>query len=171
MGEIFTKDITAYSGDGGYYLIASPVGEVNPENITNMLSNNYDLYRFNQSAPVVNGISLEWENYKQESFSLEPGKGYLYANDHDVTLQFTGTPYNGESTITLTKTDIVDWSGWNLVGNPFAQTAYITKAFYTMNGTGSEVVAGTGNSIEAMEGIFVIAEQNNEEMTIASVPK
>ena len=168
VGEIFTKDITAYSGDGGYYLIASPVGEVNPENITNMLSNNYDLYRFNQSAPVVNGISLEWENYKQESFSLEPGKGYLYANDHDVTLQFTGTPYNGESTITLTKTDIVDWSGWNLVGNPFAQTAYITKAFYTMNGTGSEVVAGTGNSIEAMEGIFVIAEQNNEEMTFST---
>ena len=168
VGEIFTKDITAYSGDGGYYLIASPVGEVNPENITNMLSNNYDLYRFNQSAPVVNGISLEWENYKQESFSLEPGKGYLYANDHNVTLQFTGTPYNGESTITLTKTDIVDWSGWNLVGNPFAQTAYITKAFYTMNGTGSEVVAGTGNSIEAMEGIFVIAEQNNEEMTFST---
>ena len=168
VGEIFTKDITAYSGDGGYYLIASPVGEVNPENITNMLSNNYDLYRFNQSAPVVNGISLEWENYKQESFSLEPGKGYLYANDHDVTLQFTGTPYNGESTITLTKTDIVDWSGWNLVGNPFAQTAYITKAFYTMNGTGSEVVAGTGNSIEAMEGIFVIAEQNNEEKTFST---
>jgi hypothetical protein len=168
VGEIFTKDITAYSGDGGYYLIASPVGEVNPENITNMLSNNYDLYRFNQSAPIVNGISLEWENYKQESFSIEPGKGYLYANDHDVTLQFTGTPYNGESTITLTKTDIVDWSGWNLVGNPFAQTAYITKAFYTMNGTGSEVVAGTGNSIEAMEGIFVIAEQNNEEMTFST---
>ena len=168
VGEIFTKDITAYSGNGGYYLIASPVGEVNPENITNMLSNNYDLYRFNQSAPVVNGISLEWENYKQESFSLGPGKGYLYANDHDVTLQFTGTPYNGESTITLTKTDIVDWSGWNLVGNPFAQTAYITKAFYTMNGTGSEVVAGTGNSIEAMEGIFVIAEQNNEEMTFST---
>ena len=133
-----------------------------------MLSNNYDLYRFNQSAPVVNGISLEWENYKQESFSLEPGKGYLYANDHDVTLQFTGTAYNGENTITLTKTDNVDWSGWNLVGNPFAQTAYITKAFYTMNGTGSEVVAGTGNSIEAMEGIFVIAEQNNEEMTFST---
>lgn len=165
---LFTKDITAYSGDGGYYLIASPVGEVNPENITNMLSNNYDLYRFNQSAPVVNGISLEWENYKQESFSLEPGKGYLYANDHDVTLQFTGTAYNGENTITLTKTNNVDWSGWNLVGNPFAQTAYITKAFYTMNGTGSEVVAGTGNSIEAMEGIFVIAEQNNEEMTFST---
>ncbi len=168
VGERFTKDITAYSGDGGYYLIASPIGEVNPENITNMLSNNYDLYRFNQSAPVVNGISLEWENYKQESFSLEPGKGYLYANDHDVTLQFTGTAYNGENTITLTKTDNVDWSGWNLVGNPFAQTAYITKAFYTMNGTGSEVVAGTSNSIEAMEGIFVIAEQNNEEMTFST---
>ncbi len=166
----FTKDITAYTegSKDHYYLIASPVGEVNPENITNMLSNNYDLYRFNQSAPVVNGISLEWENYKQESFSLEPGKGYLYANDHDVTLQFTGTAYNGENAITLTKTDNVDWSGWNLVGNPFAQTAYITKAFYTMNGTGSEVVAGTSNSIEAMEGIFVIAEQNNEEMTFST---
>ena len=173
VGEIFTKDIAAYSGDGGYYLIASPTGEVNPENVTNMLSNSYDLYRFNQSALANDqGVTLEWENYKQEGenyhFNLEPGKGYLYANDHDVTLRFTGVAYSGEGKVTLTKTDNVDWSGWNLVGNPFAQTAYITKPFYTMNGTGSEVVAGTGNSVEAMEGVFVIANQNGEEMTFST---
>jgi len=170
---LFTKDIAAYSGDGGYYLIASPTGEVNPENVTNMLSNSYDLYRFNQSALANDqGVTLEWENYKQEGenyhFNLEPGKGYLYANDHDVTLRFTGVAYSGEGKVTLTKTDNVDWSGWNLVGNPFAQTAYITKPFYTMNGTGSEVVAGTGNSVEAMEGVFVIANQNGEEMTFST---
>ena len=173
VGETFTKDIAAYSGDGGYYLIASPTGEVNPENVTNMLSNSYDLYRFNQSALANDqGVTLEWENYKQEGenyhFNLEPGKGYLYANDHDVTLRFTGVAYSGEGKVTLTKTDNVDWSGWNLVGNPFAQTAYITKPFYTMNGTGSEVVAGTGNSVEAMEGVFVIANQNGEEMTFST---
>ena len=48
----FTKDITAYTENSKdhYYLIASPIGEVNPENVTNMLANNYDLYYFNQSA-------------------------------------------------------------------------------------------------------------------------
>ncbi|MBQ8957346.1 MAG: fibronectin type III domain-containing protein [Bacteroidales bacterium] len=170
VGEIFTKDITAYTegSKDRYYLIASPIGEVSPENVTDMLSNSYDLYRFNQNPTLVDGIGLEWENYKAESFNLEPGKGYLYANSQNVTLTFTGVPYSGNDKVTLTKTNDVDWSGWNLVGNPFAQTAYITKTFYTMNDNGSEVIAGTGNSIEAMEGVFVIANQDGEEMSFGT---
>ncbi|MBR1513997.1 MAG: fibronectin type III domain-containing protein [Bacteroidales bacterium] len=170
VGEIFTKDITAYTAGSKdrYYLIASPIGEVSPENVTDMLSNSYDLYRFNQNPTLADGIGLEWENYKAESFNLEPGKGYLYANSQNVTLKFTGVPYSGNSIVTLTKTDDVEWSGWNLVGNPFAQTAYITKTFYTMNDNGSEVIAGTGNSIEVMEGVFVIANQDGEEMTFGT---
>lgn len=68
VGEIFTKDITAYSGDGGYYLIASPIGEVSPENVINMCENNYDLYAFDQAE------DLEWRNYEAGSFNLEAGK-------------------------------------------------------------------------------------------------
>ena len=160
--QTFTKDIAAYTETGGYYLIASPIGEVNPENVTNMLENNHDLYYFNQSE------ELEWRNYEAEHFNLLPGKGYLYANSENVTLTFTGAPYNGTGEVELVKDDGADFPGWNLVGNPFDQTAYITKPFYTMNPEGTEIIAGTGNSVQAMEGIFVIAEEDEETMTFST---
>ena len=153
--------------DGGYYLIASPVGNVNPLDVTNMTSNNFDLYRFNQAA------DLEWENWKEEDaehyhFNLEASKGYLYAHQTDVTLIFTGTPYTGSGEVTLSKTTGVDFKGWNLVGNPFNEIAYIDREFYTMNGDGSEIMAATSNSIAPMEGIFVIANTDGETMTFTT---
>lgn len=160
--QSFTIDIAAYSGNGGYYLIASPIGESDPAGVENMLANDFDLYYFDQSQ------DLEWINYEAGAFNLVAGKGYLYANSEDVTLKFTGAPYSGNGEVALVKDDNANLSGWNLVGNPFAQTAYVTKAFYTMNGDGSEVIAGTGNSVEPMEGIFVIAETDGEVMTFST---
>ncbi|MBP5572606.1 MAG: T9SS type A sorting domain-containing protein [Bacteroidales bacterium] len=132
-----------------------------------MTANNFDLYRFNQSA------SLEWENYKAEGehyhFNLEAGKGYLYANSGNVTLSFTGYPYNGDGQVTLTKDNDPTFAGWNLVGNPFPQNAYITKSFYIINPTGrAAVIAGTGNQVEAMEGVFVVAAEEGEVMTFTT---
>lgn len=56
------------------------------------------------------------------------------------------------------KTTGAEWEGWNLVGNPFNQTAYISDArpFYTMNDDGSEIMAAETNTIAAMEGVFEI---------------
>ena len=179
--QTFTKPITAYTSDKDrYYLIASPIGTVSPENVTNMLSNSFDLYRFNQSAAANDqGITLEWENYKQVGnnyhFNLEPGKGYLYANsgngsDDHVTLTFTGTPIEGTTyKIPLVKDDAAEFAGWNLVGNPFAQTAYIgNRSFYVMNGDGTEITTSEANSIAPMEGIFVIANTDGEELTFST---
>jgi len=162
----FTKDIIGYSANAKdrYYLIASPIGTVSPTNVTNMLANDYDLYYFEQNP----GDDLEWRNYEASAFNLTLGKGYLYANIQNVTLTFSGTPYYGNGEVTLSKADNVRFSGWNLVGNPFAQTAYITKPFYTMNGTGTEIIPGSGNSVEAMEGIFVIADNDGETMTFST---
>ena len=164
--QTFTKDIAGYTegSNDHYYLLASPIGEVNPENVTNMLSNNYDLYYFDQAQ------DLEWINYQIEggSYNLLSSTGYLYANSEDVTLTFTGFPYSGNGEVTLTKTNDADFSGWNLVGNPFAQTAYIDREFYVMNEFGTEIIAGEGNSVAAMEGIFVIAENDGETMTFST---
>ena len=164
-GQTFTKDITAYTENGGYYLIASPIGEVDPENVENMLANSYDLYWFDQSQ------ELEWRNYKQDGgFNLVSGKGYLYANSADITLSFTGTPYSGNGEVRLAYDEEAGFTGWNLVGNPFAETAYIAdgRDFYVMNEEGSEIVPAESNNIAAMEGVFVLANADGETMTFTT---
>ena len=165
LAPVITLDVVGYgNSDGGYVLIASPVGTVSPENVTNMLENDFDLYAFDQSQ------DLEWRNYKANTFDLEPGKGYLYANSEDVTLVFPGIPYNNNGEITLSKTTGAEWEGWNLVGNPYNEMAYIEdgRDFYTMNAEGSEIMASTSNSIEAMEGVFVIAESDSETIVFTT---
>ncbi len=162
----FTKDIIHYTGTSDhYYLIASPVGEVSPENVTDMLSPSYDLYYYDQTQ------EKEWVNYKRNpgntnldpEFSLEPGKGYLYANSNDVTLKFIGAPFTATEPFEVSlvydaganqNTDLI---GWNLVGNPFPVDAYIDRDFfYRTNLENTELEAESG-AIAPMEGVFVRA--------------
>jgi hypothetical protein len=173
--EFYIKHIDAYSGDGGYYLIASPIGQVNPSNVSGMLDNSYDLYYFNQAQ------ELEWINYKPNTgnndpgFNLEPGKGYLYANSGNngqgIDLVFTGTAYTGSGQVTLALESGAEFEGMNLVGNPFADTAYIVEGrpFYRLDQIGAEVMtdASTG-AIEPMEGVFVNAESADEPITFTT---
>ena len=172
----FTKDITGYNTGGGYYLIASPIGDVNPGDVDQIFANTYDLYRFNQAAtPDSEGLAKEWENYRihQSDFNLVSGCGYLYANSNDVTLTFTGFPYDGDGKVTLVKNvgqnTTTNLEGWNLVGNPFAETAYIAdgRSFYKMNDTRTNLMEGSG-AIPAMEGVFVLAETDGENMTFTT---
>ena len=169
-GTQYSKPISAYTEHGGYYLIASPIGTISPEYVTNMLTNTYDLYRFNQTA------NIEWENYKNTTdhpdfTTMESGKGYLYANSNNVVLNFTGTPYSGNGAVTLSKTEGVTWSGWNLIGNPFGTAATLNKPFYKMNteGTALSAQVEANNNVTAMEGVFVQASTNNETATFTQV--
>ncbi len=169
--ETFTKEIVGYGeSNGGYYLIASPVVEpIMPSEENGFLTNAFDLYRFNQ-----NGVNaLEWENWKAEEnyhYPIENGRGYLYASHDSTTLTFSGTPYSGNGQVTLTKTDGVTFEGWNLVGNPFPTMAFIDdgRPFYTVNGDGSQIIGVVGHSIEVMEAIFVVAEEDGETMTFTT---
>ena len=172
------KDIAAYTDvDDHWYLISSPVGEVDPDDVTNMLSDDYDLYYFDQGA----GDGLEWINRKIDGteindFNLELGKGYLYANNgggenETVTITFPGEAHTQEVTVNLVKVEGVDWSGWNLIGNPFNdQVSLGTRPFYVMNDENaevSEVVAAERNYLEPMEGAFVIAEDDGEQLHLS----
>ena len=159
----FNLPITAYTNNSGYYLIASPVGEVEVENVTNLLANSFDLYYFDQSQ------DKEWVNYKQGEgnnagfTTLESGKGYLYANSEDVELTFTGTPISSDEPveIELVKIANAEFSGINLIGNPFAEEAYLVsedgigQAYYRLDPTDNIFKAVDDNSaIAAMEGVL-----------------
>ena len=187
--EGYVKPITGYgTGAGCYYLIASPIGDVAPTDVANMINKDseghdtqtgYDLYYFDHA------LDMEWVTYKQQTgasnphFDLETGTGYLYANSQNVTLVFTGQAHNTqdmEIELNLTETAsgyTIDLPGWNLVGNPYAELAYIDivseeRPFYTMNGGGTAFEAVTGGSIDPMEGIFVVAEEDGETMTFTT---
>ena len=156
----------------GWYLIAAPVGTTSVSDIINLIGStttDYDLFRFNQAA------ELEWENYNDDEhgshyqFDLEPGRGYLYANAANVTLTFFDMSEENTYDVTLSKTtDNPDsyMRGWNLIGNPFSETATINKSgFYRMNSGHTEIIVAEDANIAAMEGIFVQATENNEVVT------
>ena len=154
------------STNGGYYLIASPV-TVAPEDVPGMTEGEFDLYYFDESQDD------EWRNWKANEgghFDLEPGMGYLYAHKTGVTLTFEGEAYegNGEVTLHRTSTNTGSYQGWNLVGNPYTEKAYIDRDYYVMNdsGTDFELADREDNYVNPMEGIFVIADENNETETM-----
>ncbi|MBQ2188484.1 MAG: T9SS type A sorting domain-containing protein [Bacteroidales bacterium] len=161
----------------GWYLIAAPVGTTAAASISNLTSNSYDLFRFNQA------VENEWENYNDDTyghnhFALEPGRGYLYANSNDVTLTFFDQSTSNSNDVTLTYSGAntnPKMRGWNLIGNPFATTATIkdsdnnAKPFYRMNDTHTDLIpeTTTGN-VNPMEGIFVHTTTNNEVVTFTT---
>ena len=185
----YPKPIAGWSnaepGVSNFYLIASPIGDVAPTAVTiegdataTMVSDSYDLYYFDHNR------DLEWVNYKDANGNpgafnlLESGKGYLYANLNDVTLVFTGTGRtSGTETIELAYVNegdgyTIDLPGWNLLGNPFADNAYLVsdnsyRSFYTM-GVNGNYLSVTGDVINAMEGIFVKANGTGESVTFTT---
>ena len=161
--QAVTKTINAYTAGGGYYLIAVPFEEINPEEVEDMLANVYDLYQYGEAE-------REWLNHKDESFDLEAGKGYLYANSDTLMLNFSGVPYNGDGSVILHKTGDGETAGWNLVGNPFNERAYIDREFYVMSADGSEIVLAERDYIKPLEGVFVIANEDGETLTFSTTP-
>lgn len=186
VAPTFTKHIIGYASDEGgsngnnYYLIASPLADaVAPTTVDGMITDEYgtdvtpatstyDLYSFDEAE------DLEWQNYRAASnFNLVNGQGYLYASKEGTTLTFTGAPYSGDTkevTLSMTDNENADFQGWNLVGNPFTDLAYIDRPFYRMDATGTRVLAEeqTG-AIQVMEGVFVIATEDEEHMAFSTV--
>ena len=174
--EAITLDIPANQ----WNLIASPVGTKSVTEIDNLRKdNNYDFYYFDQAQ------ELEWINDKPEGFDPEApeyaisemvaGKGYLYAHSdaETRTLTFPGDANTDAVTVTLNKTDAVaglEFPDWNLVGNPYNVQAYIERPFYRME-EGAFVPEPVYGAINRMEGVFVVANEDGEEMTFGTEAK
>ena len=157
IDDEFTFDIIGYTGvNDHYYLIASPV-TVDPATVEGMTTGDFDLYYYDANQ------AKEWINWKGDEslgyaggFSLEPGKGYLYAkkatSDHPTySFGLSGELYDGDGSIELV-------SGWNLVGNPFIQQAGPDMDYYIMNEGGTGLIPGETFVVEPMEGIFVYGD-------------
>ena len=166
----YTLDIEGYGAGnaGGYYLISSPVTEaITPSEANGFVSGNFDLYYFDQTSED------EWINYKLENnggyadWTINSGKGYLYASESGTTLQFAGTAYNGDGVVPLeyfTTNPSTDMHGWNLISNPFPNEASVDHDYYVMNEGGTELIAGSG-PIAAMNGLFVKATEEGQSVT------
>ena len=182
------KNIDAYGETNGWNFIASPMTSltVDNETHTNIASNNFDLYRFNQSPSptTMDGrtVYLEWENWKKQGtdhyhFGLEPGKGYLYAHNPTIDAVFIGelaNPQNGDIQVSYsTSNPSLDMHGWNLIGNPFTCNAYINRSYYRINNDGNGIQVVENNAaILPCTGILVKTENpNGETVTFTKEPQ
>ncbi len=154
------KNIDGYSGDGGWYLLASPLAEsFIPTADNGLLANNYDLFTFDQSE------ELEWRNIEAGAFNTIDNKtGYLYANSGNPTLSFAGTLVANTTATTLIYDSNADFKGFNLIGNPYPCNTYVDRSFYVLNEEGSDFTLGS-NPISPCSAILVQAQNADESVT------
>jgi len=174
------KNLSGYGAENaetneGYHLISSPLDQIiynhtsssTPNiNSTGLLDGNYDFYSWD------NLQDLEWRNYKDTPFNMARADynelfGYLYANENDVELTFTGQikhNYNyGHYQTVSDFSDINSLGAWWLLGNPFVCKVYVTNAatdgtalpYYRMNDDGDGFTAvANGAPVAPMEAVF-----------------
>ena len=147
-----------------WYFISSPISTaITPTGlITDELGSTatpatatYDLYSLDMTQENA------WRNYRQHSFSLNNGMGYLYANKEGTTLSFSGTIQPSNKNITVNNLN----AGFNLVGNPYTCTAYVNQPHYTLeqasNGiTSSTIATPKTTAIAPCTGVIVEATAN-----------
>ena len=165
------KDITAWTtGEhaGGWYFIASPVkGSIAPNTIGNLVANTateYDLYQLDPNT-------TKWQNWKTgegnnaaPGFDLVNGKGYLYANQNAVSLEFAGEvlPSNTDQAVGVS-------AGWNLIGNPFTCNAYLSGAsYYKLKSDRTAIESSTGgDAIAPCKGVIIIIKDATNSVTFS----
>lgn len=154
----------------GWYLISSPAANPNIVSATNLIttgSQKYDLYRYNEAA------DLQWENYRNpvHAFTtLENGRGYLYRNNNDHTIDIGGTLNVSNINYTLSCSGS-ELTGFNIIGNPYSHNVYkgaassaipngdlLESKYYMLNPTTSEWdLTDDGTVIPPLTGILVQA--------------
>ena len=174
----------------GYYFISNPLYQTiykhtstSTPNIssTGILTGTYDFYDWSNTDA---NVGQEWRNYEASNFDMSYGMyGYLYANEDDVELTFTGTLrasttydyrylYNYSSTTN-------EFGGWNLVGNSFVCDAYLVSAstagtalpYYRMNDDGDGFTAvSNGAPIAPVEGVFYEATAAGSVYMVTTAP-
>ena len=159
----------------GWYTISSPVSKVylSGENtgvnlVTSVVAPyNFDLLRYNEATS-------QWEPYVAHTSDfkkMEDGRGYLYRNANNITIQYKGMTQSEAVKYDLScSSTVLDGKlrGWNLIGNPFTFNIYkgekncainnddlLTEGFYRLSRSGAWESCNDGTAIKSGEGILV----------------
>ncbi len=162
----------AAKSTGDWYTISSPVKNVDPASVTNLIQAtpaNYDFYYYNEP-------SGEWFNHKAAGHNvgtMTNGRGYLYWNADGDELAFAGELNTGSVEVAVTAGGSGDLKGINLIGNPYSHNIYkgagtaipntggaLATGFYMLSNSDSWV-ACTDNTtaIKPAQGILVKATE------------
>jgi hypothetical protein len=115
-----TVNAKQYLGSARNWYVSSPVS------IAGAPATNMDYYyeymeggNNNDFATQPGSSSLYWKGIPNGT-TMEVGKGYIAKTNAGTTVQFNGTPNNGDITTTFNLTrDDAKGKGFNLVGNPY----------------------------------------------------
>lgn len=143
----------------GWYTISSPVADVNITDNTNLISNTYNLLRYNETGRV-------WENYGNDAHNsfdntLEEGRGYLYRNSEDITLEYSGTINNNTVEYNVTNNG-GELAGFNLIGNPYTHDIYKGASGAVPNTGASGYVLASGFYTLTKEGEWHAGDDNED---------
>lgn len=103
----------------GWHFLSSPVQQQPVSGLwtPSGAGNDYDFYAWSASD-----LPLRWLNQKFHDNNLThfiPGVGYLVAYQSGGVRLFEGALNTGNVPVTLFHTPGSNWSGWNLIGNPY----------------------------------------------------
>ena len=174
------KNIIAYSDaqtNEGWYTIAAPLAAAAVSSSSNLTVNDFDLYEFDET----NLTNEEWRNYKTPGNFVEftQGRGYLYANNTDMTVNLFGVLNSSDVSVPVTYTEARsdELKGFNLIGNPFPHVIYkgqggaiddsrLADGYYLLSNDGSWQVKTCTDPILPGMGIMVLTSEAGN-LTIA----
>ena len=159
----------SFKGGQSYWgTISTPIANaVIPE----AAAGRHDLYRFDEPT-------MMWNYYydgQNDYTTLELGRGYLYANTDDVTVELNGAFNVSDVQFPLSYTENNVLAGFNMIGNPFSHN--ITNAnmkpdvelaggFYEISANGGFVAKTSGSAIAPMESVLVKANAKGGTLVI-----
>ena len=162
-------EVTAYDdaeSSTGFMVLSSPMAAATVASASSLTWSDYDLYRYDEEQE---NLYQEWSNYKDEIFNtLEPGRGYLYANANDCRPACKGTINVGEVRVQMNCID--SQKGFNLIGNPFTHNIYkgvggaiddtrLEPGYYVLNASGEWEAREDSEPIKPGQAILVKATE------------
>ncbi len=176
----FTTDDVTASGNG-WHEIGCPVTSMpiaNTDWDPTATGTKNDLYYWSEAEN-------KWKNYRTTVFDFTDDKGYLVANDADLTHNFIGTLNTSDISISNLSYTAGEGNGWHLLGNPFSSALKwgttnwnlnnvdgVAKVWNESGGNYNDVtVDGDNKVIPSTNGFFIQVTSGTNSLTIPAADR